>query len=77
MRRFLPYCGVLKNLEWDICIDNMKISDYGHICAEGMPAWYDKLKTKTELLLKNGSRGVVIGGSAECSIFVSQGFGDV
>lgn len=74
MWRFLPSCGVLKNMEWDICIDNLWISDYGHICAEGMTAWYEKLSLKTSLLLKSEQRGIIFGGSSECSAFVTFGF---
>lgn len=59
--RFLGRCGVIKNLEWGIILDNIKVSDYGNInpkdangnefdTSTNLSFKYTKLQSKVKLL---------------------------
>lgn len=82
LRWFIGYCGVIRNLEWGITLDNIKVSDYGNInptSPEGsslspenpeIPYKYFKLKSKVTQLIHKNQFPIIIGGTADLSPFV-------
>lgn len=69
LRRFLPKLGAIYNAEYDVCLENLKIKDYGNIHMEGsvknLEALLEKLKAKCVNIYKRQGIPIIIGGARD------------